>query len=250
MSLENYIDQLDNVDGNLRRRAALALGAMSGQNVAQALLDRLGVEQDSCVREDLTWAVAQHIDRVELGVLAMLGSSDPQLRATAAHVLSKTGKPQYFDAAVTLLNDPEPHVAIKAYRATANTKHPNAPAALAACLGKGDQLERDALTAALALAGVASVGVLLSALESSRTEVREHAADVLGQIGDPDADRAAGALARHAIADDYCVALAAVSALAQLGKAADQLLLEIEQSGTAVSAVAREFRQRRVKASE
>ncbi len=223
------IDQLTHFDGTQRRHAALALGTSGDPAAVPALVERLSAEEQSCVREDLTWATVQLIDTALPQVLAMLTSDNPDDRRTGAHVLSKVGDPAHFEALVPLVSDQYADVAIKAYRAVANTGRPEAAVALASRLGDGDTLQRDALTAALRRVGEAAVPTLVTALGDPDVRVREHAADALGHIGSPDADSAGEALRQSTSDSDETVRLAAISALGQLGSVADELLAQVAQ---------------------
>lgn len=118
------IQALGSPEGSDRREAALAMGAASDPSVVPALLDRIRVEQNSCVREDLTWAIVQHAETAGPVLLEMVGSDDPGERRTAAHVISKLGDSLHFEAVSRLVADEDPDVAIKAYRAAANTEEP------------------------------------------------------------------------------------------------------------------------------
>ena len=53
---------LDDADRTVRQEAALALGGVHDQRVADALVDRLGRERECFVRETLTWATVQQAD--------------------------------------------------------------------------------------------------------------------------------------------------------------------------------------------
>lgn len=229
------IELLTHPDGTQRRQAALALGTSGDPAAVPALVERLGAEEQSCVREDLTWATVQHIDTALPHVLAMLTSDRPDARRTGAHVLSKVGDPGHLEHLVPLVSDQHSDVAIKAYRAVANTGRTEALAALATRLGDGDALQRDALTAAFHRFGAAAVTVLVAALASDDGGVREHGADVLGHLG-PDADAAADALTALAADADPAVRLAAVSALGQLGEPAGRGLASLATSQDAVVA--------------
>ncbi len=132
-----------------------------------------------------------------------------------------------FDAVAPLVADADPDVAIKAYRAAANTGGERAVGVLVARLGDGDLLQRDSLTTALATVGEPAVPALVAALSSDDAVVREHAAETLGHLGGPEADAAAPAL--EALTSDAvpAVRLAAVAALGQLAFAADEPLRRI-----------------------
>ena len=224
---------LDHANGTRRRQAALALGGLRDPAVAPALVAHLRAETPGCgVHEDLTWATVQHIDEALPGVLAMLTDEDPHIRRTGAHVLSKVGNPDHADHLAPLVADPDADVAIKAYRALATTgqRHAHkALAVLAARLGDGDELQRDALTTAFQRFGADSAPVLAEALSSSDAVVRAHAADALGYLG-ADAVAATEALTVAACDADPDVRIAAVSALGQIGEPAAKALTRLAGS--------------------
>lgn len=216
---DQLITLLSHPDGTTRRQAALALGVRRDGTplAADALIERLTVEADSCVREDLTWATVQHIDQALPQVLGMLDADSADTRRTGAHVLSKVADPAHLEALAGLLADPHADVAIKAYRAVANTRRPEALPLLATRLGDGDALQQDALTGAFFGFGADAVATLVAALGSDAAGVREHAADALGHLGE-DAAAAADGLVALASDPDADVRLAAVAALSQLGE--------------------------------
>lgn len=244
--LQSIISSLADHDGTVRRHAALTLGATKDPSAAPALVERMRVEPDPRVREDLTWALVQHAAEVEPDLLDMLISDEPAQRRTAAHVFSKIGDPRHFEHLRPLVDDEHPDVAIKAYRAVANTGRPEAAEALTQRLGHGAALQRDALTTALHRLGEAAVPALTAALGDPDAEVRAHAAEALGHLGGPDADPAAAALEAAALDTDADVRLAAVSALGQLTGAADGALERLAGGEDALIAqVARRFRSDR-----
>ena len=244
--MQTLIHTLASSDGTARRHAALALGTSREPEAVRALLDRLPVEADPRVREDLTWALVQHAETAEPELLDMLTSAEPDDRRTAAHVLSKIGDPAHFEPLQPLVGDVDADVAIKAYRAVANTGHPEAAGTLAGRLGDGDALQRDALTSAMHRLGEAAVPALVAALDDPDADVRAHAAEALGHIGGPAADPAVAALERAAGDTDAVVSLHAVSALGQLSEAADEALARVADGGEAVAAqVAARFAARR-----
>lgn len=229
----SLIQALASDDGTERRHAALALGAVSGESVVDALMARITVESDPHVREDLTWAIVQHADEATPRLDAMLRSPDPADRRTAAHVVSKVADPAHYGRVSPLVSDSHPDVAIKAYRAAANTGGARAVDALATRIGDGDLLQRDALTNAFVSIGEPSVAALAAALASDRPETREHAAEALGHLG----EGAAGAMAalESAAADTVPdVRIAAVSALGQLGEGSLDALRRLAGSQDAV----------------
>lgn len=242
-TMDELVTRLNHVDGTQRRMAALRLGALRDARVGEVLINRLSVEDDARVREDLTWSLVQHIEEVSDLLLAMLDSADPGQRRTGAHVVSKLNSPTYFEAVRPLVADPHPDVALKAYRAVANSGDPRAAEVLAMALGRGDQWQRDGLSAAFQRLGAAAVEALVCALDDSEASVREHAAEILGYLG-LEAASGADALMRVAACDtDPDTRLAAVSALGQLGEAALPALTELSTNeDPLVASVARAHR--------
>lgn len=219
----SMIQALGSPEGTDRRAAALALGAVDDPAVVPALLDRIRVEPSSCVREDLTWAIVQHAETAGDTLLEMTASPDAGERRTAAHVISKVGDPAHFEHVRALVADEDADVAIKAYRAAANTGGAAAVGDLAARLGDGDLLQRDALTNAFQRLGAAAVPALVRELAGGSPAVREHAAETLGHLGE-EAAAAAEALVTAASDPEAEVRLAAVAALGQLGEMAREPL--------------------------
>lgn len=202
-----------------RRRAALSLGTIRSEGVVDALVARLREEPDGHVREDITWALVQHSEEAEPHILELLSSAVPHDRFSAAHVLSKIGNPAHFDVVAPLVDDEHPDVALKAYRAAANTGGPRAAEVLARRLGDGDGWQRDALSDAFRKLGDAGVPALVTALRSEDADVRDHAVEALGYLG----EHAAGAVDEVArlVEDPHePVRLTSVSTLGQLGEAA------------------------------
>ncbi|MBB1484005.1 HEAT repeat domain-containing protein [Tessaracoccus sp. MC1865] len=244
---QTLINQLDSPVGTDRRMAALALGSIKDPAVVPALLAHLKTETDGRVREDLTWAVVQHADEANDEILAMLQSDSEHVRFTGAHVVSKVGNPEHFEHVRGLVADPHKDVALKAYRAAANTGGHLAAGDLAARLGDGDDWQRDALSDAFRKLGQGGVAALVARLTDESTAVREHAAEALGYVGGPEADGAAEALEQATADEDADVRLAAVSALGQLGYASDEALARVaEGDDRSLAAVAGRFLEERV----
>ena len=241
-NVQTLIKQLDSTVGTDRRHAALALGSLQDPAIVPALLAHLKTETDGRVKEDLTWAVVQHADEANDEILALLKSDSEHERFTGAHVVSKVGNPEHFEHVRGLVADEHVDVALKAYRAAANTGGHLAAEDLATRLGDGDHLQRDALSDAFRRLGQGGVDALVARLTDGSAAVREHAAEALGYVGGPEADSAAEALARAAADEDADVALAAVSALGQLGSASDEALTRVTEGDDAqLAAVARRF---------
>lgn len=240
------VRELASDDLAARFDAASLIGIGQVDAAADALVARLGVETDCQVRERVTWATVRVIDAALPAVLEALTSSTPRVRMQAAHVLSKAARPEFAEHLAPVVADPDADVAIKGYRAAANTGHPDVVPMLVARLGDGDGHQKDALTNAFVSLGTASVADLVAALASEEADVREHAAEALGHLG-PDAAPAAGALAGLASDDpEPEVRLVALTALGQLGPEADEALERLSGSGDArTAAVARALVDRR-----
>ena len=133
-------------DRDVRLRAALEAGTLHDPEVTAALVSRVGVEQDFHVRENITWALVQHGEPAVPAVLGLLTSENPVERRQAAHVLSKVGDADHVPHLLPVVADTDPDVAIKAYRAAANTGSPDVVEALVARLGDGEGEQRDALS--------------------------------------------------------------------------------------------------------
>lgn len=202
-----------------RRHAALELGTTRGDGVVDVLVERLRDEPDGHVREDITWALVQHADEAESQILALLTSDRPHDRFSAAHVLSKIADPAHFEAVAPLVGDEHADVALKAYRAAANTGGVRAAEVLATRLGDGDGWQRDALSDAFRTLGDGGVPALVAALGSEDADVRDHAVEALGYLGEH-AEGAVDAVARLTEDPHEPVRLTAVSTLGQLGEAA------------------------------
>ncbi|MDO5678161.1 MAG: HEAT repeat domain-containing protein [Propionibacteriaceae bacterium] len=241
-NVETLIKQLDSSVGTDRRHAALALGSLQDPAIVPALIAHIKTETDGRVKEDLTWAIVQHAEEANDEILAMLRSDSEHERFTGAHVVSKVGNPEHFEHVRGLVADQHKDVALKAYRAAANTGGHLAAADLANRLGDGDGWQRDALSDAFRKLGEGGVDALVSRLADESAAVREHAAEALGYVGGPEADGAAEALAKAAADENEDVRLAAVSALGQLGFASDGALTAVAEGDDPVlAAVARRF---------
>lgn len=235
---QTLLTHLTSPDAQARLAAAIELGIRRDPATASGVVARLGVEDDFHVRENLTWAAVQLIDAALPDVLVLLRDPNPLARRQAAHVLSKVGDASLAVHLTDVIADADPQVAVKAYRAAASTGSPEVVGPLVARLSHGDLEQRDALTVALARLGETAVPALVDALADPDADVRAHAADTLGHLGSPDADPAADALARLTSDADPHVALAAVSALGELGGVADTALRTVADAGGPLSGVA------------
>ncbi|NLT54402.1 MAG: hypothetical protein GXX79_07495 [Actinomycetales bacterium] len=211
------LDLLDDVDPNVRLQAALDLGRRQVATAAQTLVDRLGTEREFLVREALTWAVLRIADDAMPFVHQALSSGRWLARVQAAHVVGKLGRRTDAGRLVALIGDEVDAVAARAYQAAARTGDPVVVPALVTQLSRGGPEHQDTLTRALAAFGEAAVPALVDALRTGPGPgARRHAADILGLLGSPPADRAALPLAEALDDGDREVRLAALNALGQL----------------------------------
>lgn len=229
---QQYLNDLNHPVGNVRLRAALSLGAHRGPDVVTALVDRLAVDDDFHVLEDLTWALAQQGEPAVPALLEMLRSEDPKRRRQAAHALSKMQRPDVAEHLDDAITDSNRDVAIKAYRAAAATESARVVDPLVSRLGDGDAEQRDALSSALRRLGELGVPQLVAALSDDDADVRLHAVETLGHVGGPAADPAVEPLLPLTGDADQELRVAAVMAIGQLSDdVAKEALEAVASSG-------------------
>lgn len=216
MNATQFETHIVHPDRDVRLRTALDAATLREEQVTATLVARLGAEEDFHVRENLTWALVQHGEDAVPAVLDLLTSDNPVERRQAAHVLSKIGDPSHASHLVTVVGDTNPDVAVKAYRAAANTGSAEVVEPLVARLGDGDAGQRDALSNAMQSLGAVGVAALAAALRDSDASVRLHAAEALAQVGEA-AQEATPSLTGLVADEDVDVALAAVMALGAVG---------------------------------
>ncbi|KAB1645570.1 MULTISPECIES: HEAT repeat domain-containing protein [unclassified Pseudoclavibacter] len=226
-----------------RQRAALEVGRLADPETARLLVRLLWDEPEFFVRESIVWALV----RMGRGFLpqaaAKLTDSRAPVRAQAVHLLSKVGAPEYADAVLALLDDPDPAVAVKARWMLAQLHDLRLLPRLMAGLGSHDPRERDMVDQLITGYGAEATPLLTTVLRTGRPEQREQAVEVLTSIGSPDADGALPDLRRLAerpaeltaaadpVSDaDVELATAALVTAAHLhGPAAQQLLIDVSQ---------------------
>lgn len=150
-SVTDLATLLQDADPSVRIRTAMELGMSSDPAAAGILVDALGPELDSRVRGMITWAMVQHADEVLPRLRELLHSGDPAVRHQVLHVLSKIARPEVLPDVLPLVADPDPQVAIKAYRAAATAGSDEAVPTLVAALGNGEAEQRDQLVRNLKL---------------------------------------------------------------------------------------------------
>lgn len=229
---QQLTERLGHHDENVRLRAAMDLGLSTDPAAARVLVDRLGTESEPAVREMITWATVQHADHARTELYVQLYSAEPEVRAQAAHVLSKIGGESILSAILPVIDDDDPVVAVKVYRAAASTRSEAACAALFGRLGVGDALVRDALTDALASFDPAwTVRPLIAGLADADPILQIHCADTLADIGSPGADEAIDRLAEHLSDPGLPVRVAMLCALSRLDPARTEPIIRTVADG-------------------
>lgn len=186
----------------------MAAGSVPDLDDLELLVERCAVEPDLSVRETLTWALtrlpAEHVVRRLVTVLE--GGAGGQAASQALHTLSKTGDRSAWPTAVARLHDGDDDVARTAWRCAVVLAPDGSAERLLdeflSELGRGDPGTRLALSRAItALPEDVVTGPLERAASRGHTAVREHAADTLRLLRDPDAASAAAvARARREVA--------------------------------------------------
>lgn len=244
-------------DRDVRQESALALGEIADEETVDAVLAQLWIEQDFFVRETLTWTTVRIGESAIDPVLKVLASSnDSEVKLQALHVLSKIAAPSTLADITPFVRDADPEVAAKARWALSRIGDERSVPLLVEHLGIGDAGTQNALTDVLASFGSAAVPVMMDALVHERLDVRRHAAEVLGHVGSPDADRATSALGSAAGGQDVDVAISALMALGSLDN--EQASTEIQRAtlaqdprvrGVAERLAARSAKQSRLQAA-
>jgi len=186
---------LEHQNASIRLRAALDAGTSPADVDAAALVARCGVEPDFFVRDMLTWALTRLPAASTVPLLrAELASAVPQARSQALHSLSKIGGPESaaaFDEVLALAADADTEVAKAAWRTAAalapdSAARRSAAAILVGRLGRGDDETRRSLSRAIL--GLGEEGLqALHAAPATTDDVREHIAETLRLLDDPDA---------------------------------------------------------------
>lgn len=185
---------LDHTNPSIRLRAALEAGSAADPAVAGALVARCAVEPDFFVRDMLTWALTRLPAGTTVPLLrAELASPVAQARGQALHSLSKIGGAEAAAAWSTVLGlvaDPDDEVARAAWRtvvalAGGTEDRRSAAPALVAQLGRGDADTRLSLSRAILGLGAEGAAALES-VSAPTDAVREHVADTIRLLEDPD----------------------------------------------------------------
>jgi HEAT repeat protein len=185
---------------SVRLRAVMDAGTRADPADLDVLVAQCAVEPDFFVRDMLTWALTRLPAALVLpAALAELARPEPQARSQALHTLSKLGDPSAFDAVAEHLDAPEPSVVRAAWRTAVGLAPEAARAGLARTLarhlGRGDDETRLSLSRAFVALGPEVAEPVLS-VDRRDEAAREHAAEALRLLHDPDA--ASDLAARHA----------------------------------------------------
>ncbi|MFZ2177783.1 MAG: HEAT repeat domain-containing protein [Rhodococcus sp. (in: high G+C Gram-positive bacteria)] len=174
------VDALAGDDPSTRLQAALSVGTLRNQRLAETLVARCALEPDFFVRDMLTWALCRLPAEITVPrLLEELGSDTAQARSQAMHTLSKIGERSAWPAVSTLLHDEHEEVARSAWRAAVALVPPGEEGELAAdlatALGRGDRQMQQSLSRALGTLGEAAAPILDAAMTSPDPCVRAHA---------------------------------------------------------------------------
>lgn len=222
LSLIGLIRRLEHPEPTVRMRATLDATA---DVPLSALLARFMAESNPGNLELLGWALAQHGPAATPVLVEALNAAGPAQRRQLVRVLGKIGDDDAVPALRTLLDD-DPEIASMAVSALGGIGGGPALQALVGRLGQGELKFREDLTTSLAGFGSAAVADLAAALSRPEAHVREHAADVLGDLGEP---AAAEALAR-ALGD--AVPAVREAALLALGRTSGERAFEAVRAMT------------------
>lgn len=212
--LHGLIADLHHPDKNVRGKAAVSIGKLDDHTTVNTLLEALVNEPDMYVREDITWALVRLQDVALPALIQLVDDDKASTRHLAVHVLGKIGGAQVLDVLIHALDDSDAAVISKAAFGLAQIGDIRAVPALVRLVGCENREVETMLMNVLERFGTAPVQPLINLMASDRWQVREQAADILGQIGDP-----AARLVLIAALNDtvWQVRFAAVTALSHMG---------------------------------
>lgn len=212
--IHGLIADLHHPDKNVRGKAAVSIGKLDDHTTVNTLLEALVNEPDMYVREDITWALVRLQDVALPALIQLVDEDKASTRHLAVHVLGKIGGAQVLDVLIHALDDSDAAVISKAAFGLAQIGDARAVPALVRLVGHENREVETMLMNGLERFGTAPVQPLIDLMASDRWQVREQAADILGQIGDP-----AARLVLIAALNDtvWQVRFAAVTALSHMG---------------------------------
>ena len=222
-TITSLIEELRHPDKNVRGKAALSLGKLGDTALLDTLLNALSTEPDLFVREDLTWALVRIGGEALEPLIDLLYNTNAAVRHHAAHVLGKIADGRAVEALMRALQDTDAAVVSKAAFGLRQIGDERAIPALVAIVGHENRDVQTMLIDVLEHFGASSVEPLMALMTSERGQVREQAADILGQIGDK---RALPVLIEALKDEAWQVRFAAVTALGHMGGAEAKAALQ------------------------
>ncbi|MBI1277616.1 MAG: hypothetical protein GC179_05775 [Anaerolineaceae bacterium] len=183
-NFQKLVDELHHPDKNVRSQAAVGIGKLDDPNSVNSLIEALITEPDLYVREDITWALVRVKDTALQLLIHLLDDANPSTRHVATHVLTKIGSQEVVDPLIHALRDTEPSVISKAAFGLAQIGDERAIPALIGLVGHENHDLQTMLMNVLERFDTVPVQPLIALMTSTRWQVREQAADILGVIGD------------------------------------------------------------------
>jgi HEAT repeat protein len=244
--LNNLIEALQNPDKSARSEAIFDLDKVDDAAVLDILIQAMRTETDLLVQEDITWALVRRAEAAVPLLIDLLKDESPATRHSAAHTLGKIKDERAIDALMQAVEDENLKVVLKAAFSLSQIGNERAIPAIIKLVGHEDREVQATVLRVLDSFGAAAVPTLIVALEDEQWQVREQAADILGQIG---LEIALPAI-QTALQDEYWqVRFAAVNALAYIGGETAQLAIESMQNdpNSEVKELAQRFMQKRQK---
>jgi HEAT repeat protein len=203
-------NKLQDVDKNVRIKAALDIGSLGDNLALPALIAQLVQESDFFVRENITWAIVRMGQVAVIPMLALLEHADPTARLQAAHALSKLGDTRAVNALVFALQDDHLEVVQKAAFALGQLKDEAAIPALTDLLGDKHPELQTTVQSALGGFGISALPMLERAVHHQDWVAREQAVTLIGFMAE---DTTIPLLATALRDDHWQVRFAAVNAL-------------------------------------
>ncbi len=209
-TLDRLIADLQHPDKNVRIAAALEIGKCADATALPSLLERLGMELDFFVRENVTWAVVRIGDAAVMPLVTLLASDDEPTRFNATHALSKLADARAVPALLLQLDDASPGLVQKAVYALGRIGDARALPSLVARVGMGPNELRSTVNEALEAFGERAVPSLIARLADGDSAVRVEVTEILGVIGGTESSRALAIALQDSV---WEVRFAAVNAL-------------------------------------
>lgn len=216
-TFQTLVDQLHGGDPHARSQAALQLGQSGDERALNVLMEMLASEPDELLREDVTWAVVRFGESAVPPLIALLDHTSADVRHNATHALGKLADARAADALCRLLDSEDNKtVRLKTLVALGQIGDARAVPSVARLIGSGDVDVVANVNIVMARFAAAAHAPTVAALTNERWQVREHAAELLGILGD---DVAVPALVSTLHDAHWQVRFAAANALGEIGSA-------------------------------